>query len=80
MNAFNLAEIRECVIHGDRAAALSTLRAAINQKKIVARDGVELMLAVRQGSPEAVSDAVEAMKWGLPCVYRFVPKTDHAVN
>jgi hypothetical protein len=77
MKPFDLAEIRECVAHGNRAAALSALRAAIAQQKIVARDGVELMLAVRQGSPDVVADAVEAMEWGLPGAYRFVPKAAH---
>ncbi len=78
MNSLNLAEIRESVAHGDRAAALRALRTAIKQEKIVARDGVELMLAVRQGSPEVVAEAVDAMAWGLPGAYRFVPKAEHA--
>ena len=78
MNPLNLAQIRESVAHGDRPTALRALRAAIDQQKIIARDGVELMLAVRQGSPEVVAEAVDAMKWGLPGAYRFVPKADHA--
>lgn len=77
MNPLNLAEIRECVAHGDRAAALRTLRVAIDEEKIVPRDGVELMLAVRQGTPEVVAEAVDAMKWGLPGAYRFIPKAEH---
>ena len=77
MNALNLAEIRECVAHGNRDAALRALRTAIDREQIVARDGVELMLAVRQGSPEVVAEAVEAMEWGLPGAYRFVPKAVH---
>ena len=79
MNSLNLAQIRECVAHGDRPLALRALRAAIDEQQIVARDGVELMLAVRQGSPEVVAEAVEAMEWGLPGAYRFIPKADHAV-
>jgi hypothetical protein len=77
MNSLNLAEICECVVQGNRTTALSALRAAIHQEKIVARDGVELMLAVRQGSPAAVAEAVEALEWGLPGAYRFVPKVAH---
>jgi hypothetical protein len=80
MTPLNLAEIRNCVAHGNRAAALSVLRTAINQQKIVARDGVELMLAVRQGSPDVVADAVKAMEWGLSGAYRFVPKAVYDVD
>jgi hypothetical protein len=79
MNPHNLAQIRECVAHGDRTSALRALRAAIDHDDIGARDGVELMLAVRQGSPEVVAEAVDAMAWGLPGAYRFVPKADHAL-
>ena len=78
MNSLNLAEIRECVAHGDRLSALRALRVAIDEEKIFARDGVELMLAVRQGSPEVIAEAVGAMERGLPGAYRFVPKADHA--
>ncbi len=79
MSALNLVQIRECVAHGDRAAALDALRAAIDQEEILPRDGVELMLAVRRGSPAVVAEAVEAMAWGVPGAYRYVPKVEHAV-
>ena len=78
MNLHNLAQIRECVAHGDRQEALRELRLAIEQNQIVARDGVELMLALRRGSPEKVMEAVEAIQRGLPGAYRFVPKADYA--
>jgi hypothetical protein len=78
MNLSNLAQIRECVAHGDRAGALRTLRVAIEQDQIGAHDGVELMLALRRGSPEKVMEAVEAIERGLPGAYRFVPKADYA--
>ena len=80
MSPLNLAEIRDCVAHGDRAAALGVLRAAIAEQKIFARDGVELMLAVRQGSPEVIAEAVEAMEWGLSGAYRYVPKATHDLD
>jgi hypothetical protein len=78
MNSLNLAQIRECVAHGDRAAALAVLRAAIHEERIAARDGIELMLAVRRGSPEVVADAVNALEWGLPGSYRYMPKAEYA--
>jgi hypothetical protein len=78
MKNLNLVQIRESVVRGDRASALNALRSAIDEEKIVPRDGIELMLAVRRGSQEMVTEAVEAMKWGVPGAYRYVPKTDHA--
>ena len=79
MNLSNLAQIRECVAHGDRIEALRALRVAIERDQIRAHDGVELMLALRRGSPENVMEAVEAIQRGLPGAYRFVPKADYAV-
>lgn len=80
MSAHDLAQIRECVAHGDRAGALQMVRAAIGREEIVPRDAVELMLAVRQGSPDVVAEAVEAMECGVPGAYRFVPKADHVLD
>jgi hypothetical protein len=79
MNPNNLAEIRECVAHGDRAAALAALRAAIEENKIKSRDGIELMLAVRQGSMAAAADAIEKMGRGLSGVYRCAPKAGYVL-
>src|SRR5476651_1135322 len=59
MNPQNLAQIRDCVAHGDRAAALRVVRSAIVAEKIGAHDGIELMLALRQGSPDKVMEAME---------------------
>ena len=78
MKKQTLAQIRECLAHGDRVAALDAVRAAIDADQIGPRDGIELMLAVRQGSREVVLEAVETMKCGLPGAYRYVPKADHA--
>jgi hypothetical protein len=78
MNPKNLAQVRECVANGDRSEALRALRAAIESDQIPARDGVELILAVRGGSPEKMLEAVEAIERGQPGAYRFVPKADYA--
>jgi len=78
MKKQTLTKIRECVAHGDRNAALNALRSAIDHSEIVPRDGVELMLAVRQGTPEVMAEAVDSMKWGVPGAYRYTPKTEYA--
>ena len=78
MNPANLAQIRECIVHGDRNQALAALRAAIEGDAIPSRDGVELMLALRGGAPEKMLEAVDAIERGVPGAYRFVPKANHA--
>jgi len=75
-----LTEIRNCVVHGDRTAALNTLRSAIDHDEIRLRDGIELMLAVRQGSLDVMLEAVDAISWGVPGAYRYVPKADYAFD
>lgn len=78
MKKQTLARIRECVARGDRAAALDAVRFAIDDNQIDVRDGIELMLAVRQGSHEVMLEAVETMQSGYRGAYRYVPKADYA--
>jgi len=73
-----LAKARECVVRSDRAGALGVLRSAIQEGTIIPRDGVELMLAVRRGSHEAVLQAIDALGWNKSGFYRFIPKAEHA--
>ena len=73
-----LTKIRDCVVHGDRPAALHALRSAIAHREIVPRDGIVLMLAVRQGTPEVMLEALDSLKWGVPGTYRYTPKADYA--
>ena len=73
-----LGKLGECVARDDRAAALGILRAAVNDGQVSPRDGIELMLAIRQGSAEGVRAAFDAMRSGLPGAYRFVPRADDA--
>lgn len=73
-----LLKVRDDVARNDRTSALNLLRSAIQEGTIMPRDGVELMLAVRQGSCEAVLDGISLLRRGATGVYRFVPKTDHA--
>ena len=78
MNSPELANVRNCVAHGNRAAALSLLRAAIEREQILPRDGVELMLAVRQGRLESVAKAIETVESAPPGSYRYLPCADYA--
>ena len=78
MYDLTLVKLDECVARDDRAAALGLLRAAVREGRIGARDGIELMLTLRQGTAEDVKDAIDAMRSGLTGAYRFVPKADHA--
>jgi len=78
MNNRTLIEIRDCLTRADHAGALRLLRSAIDEGRIGARDGIELMLAMRRGSNAAVMEAVETMKRSVPGAYRYVSHTDHA--
>lgn len=73
-----LSKVRACMAHGDRVGALGALRLAIQDGKVVPRDGVELMLAVRRASQDVVMEAIDSVQWGMPGAYRYVPKADHA--
>jgi len=78
MNKQTLTQVRDCVARGDRTAALNALRSAVDDNNLAARDAIEFMLAVRQGSEPVMQEAVEAMQWAQPGAYRYVPKADHA--
>lgn len=77
MYDLTLTKLRRCVARGDQAAALQTVRDAITSDLILPRDGVELLLVLREGSTQMVIDAIDAMRLGLPGSYRYVPKTEH---
>jgi hypothetical protein len=78
MHNLILSKAREYIARSDRAGALGILREAIQDGTIAARDGVELMLAVRQGSRETVLEAIDTIQWNKSGAYRFIPRTDHA--
>jgi hypothetical protein len=78
MKKQTLAQVREYVVHGNRMAALDAVRSAIDHDQIGARDGIELMLAVRQGSREVMLEAMEMVRCSQPGSYRYVPKADYA--
>ena len=70
--------ICDSLARNDRVEAMGILRAAIEANRIEARDGIELMLALRQNSLEKVLEAIDAVKQGLPGAYRFMPNADYA--
>ena len=78
MKKQTISKIRECAARGDRATVLTALRSAIDDGTIAPRDGIELMLAARQGSQPVMLEAVDSLKWGMPGAYRYVPKADYA--
>jgi hypothetical protein len=78
MYDLTLIKVDDCVTHGDRAAAMHVLRAAVSQGAMSARDAIELMLAVRADSDDGVKAAIGVIRSGLPGAYRFVPKAEYA--
>lgn len=70
-----LTRLRGCVVQEDRTAAMQVLRVAIKAGSIAPRDAIELMLVVRDGSPEMMIEAIDLMRAGVPGSYRYVPDT-----
>jgi hypothetical protein len=79
MYDLTLNKFRACVVRQDRAAACQLLRVAITAGLIRPRDAIELMLVVRDGTPERMMEAIDAVRAGAPGSYRYVPAPDHAV-
>lgn len=78
MYELTLSQLRDCITHDDRPAALRVLRTAISNELIAPRDGIELMLAVRNAAQDTVMEAIGTMGAGLPGTYRYVPKAEYA--
>jgi hypothetical protein len=78
MNNHIFNDTRDCMARDDRAGALGILRTAIQEGTISPRDGIELMLAVRQASPAVVLEALDSLQWGRSGAYRYTPRTEHA--
>ncbi len=70
-----LTRLRGCVVQEDRAAAMRVLRVALKAGAISPRDAIELMLVVRDGSPDMMIEAIDLMREGVPGCYRYVPHT-----
>ena len=79
MYDLTLTRLRGCVVQEDRAAAMQVLRLATAAGLIPPRDAVELMLVVRDGSPEIMLQSIDTMRAGVPGSYRYVPPADYAV-
>ncbi|MDD3180555.1 MAG: hypothetical protein PHQ04_09410 [Opitutaceae bacterium] len=73
-------QIQDCVTRKDKKSALDVLRSTISECVISPRDGIELMLAVRQEAWTAAAEALEALRTGLPGVYRFAPQVEYALS
>ncbi len=74
MYELTLTRLRGCVVQEDRAAAARILRVAFQAGQIAPRDAVELLLVVRDGSPEMMFGAIERLRDGVSGCYRYVPR------
>jgi hypothetical protein len=77
MYDLTLSKLRRCMALEDRTAALQVVRDAIDADRIMARDGIELLLVLREGTHVMVIEAIDSMRLGLPGTYRYIPKADH---
>jgi hypothetical protein len=80
MYDLTLTKLRRCVIRDDRAASMQIVRAAIDGEQIMPRDGVELLLVLREGTTEMIVEAIEAVRLGLPGTYRYIPCSEHVFS
>ena len=77
MHDLTLTKLRRCMAQDDRVAAMQTVRDAIDTDLIAPRDGIELLLVLREGSAPMVVEAIDAMRLGLPGTYRYIPRAEH---
>lgn len=78
MYDLTLTGLRGCISQEDTKGALQLLRSALNSGLMQPRDGVELMLVVRDGTREQVLDAIAKLRGGVPGCYRYIPVADYA--
>lgn len=77
MYDLTLTKLRRCLARDDREASVQIVRAAIDGEQMMPRDGVELLLVLREGTTDMVVEAIEAMRLGLPGTYRYIPSAEH---
>ena len=78
MHPEDFTRICDSLARNDRVEAMGILRSAIEANRIEARDGIELMLALRKNSLAEMMEAIDTVKQGLPGAYRFMPNADYA--
>lgn len=72
-----LKQVRWCVLRDDRAEALRLLLSAIETGTLLPRDGIELVLALRQ-APQAVAlEAIDRVLTSPAGTYRYVPQAEN---
>ena len=79
MYDLTLTRLRGCVVQEDRAAAARILLLAMQSGQIAPRDAVELLLVVRDGSPEMMFGAINQLRDGVSGCYRYVPRITRLV-
>jgi hypothetical protein len=69
-----LIRLHGCVVQEDRLAATRIVQVAFEGGQIAARDAVELLLVVHDGSPEMMLEAIARLRDGVSGCYRYVPR------
>ena len=78
MYDLTLMRVLACVTKDDRPAALRVVRTAVEEAELPPRDGIELILTLRQGSRDAVLEAIEKVRSVPAGTYRYVPSLENA--
>lgn len=72
-----LKQVRWCVLRDDRAEAMRLLLAAIQTGTLLPRDGIELILALRQATQAVALEAIDRVITAPAGTYRYVPYAEN---
>lgn len=72
-----LKQVRWCVLRDDRAEALRLLLAAIEAGALLPRDGIELILTLRQATQAVALEAIDRVIISPAGTYRYVPQAEN---
>lgn len=72
-----LQQVRWCVLRDDRTEGLRLLLAAIETGALLPRDGIELILTLRQASQAVALEAIDRVLASPAGTYRYVPQAEN---
>lgn len=72
-----LKQVRWCVLRDDRGEALRLLLAAIETSTLLPRDGIELILTLRQATQAVALEAIDRVITSPAGTYRYVPQAEN---
>ncbi len=72
-----LQQVRWCVLRDDRKEGLRLLLSAMETGALLPRDGIELILALRQATQAIALEAIDRVIAAPAGTYRYVPQVEN---